>query len=311
MTLTKFIRTSVAALGALAVASQAQAADIYSGGGMKEPPMYAPPPTWTGFYLGLNMGADWSSINMNWMRFDDDYFYTPGWGFWNGYQPGYFNAKGLGDVGGFGGGQFGYNFGGCGGCSFVYGIEVDLGGMAIVGHENMRTATGYTNPITGQYTFGTPAMMDMNNNGGFYGDVTGRLGYGWNNVLVYAKGGFAWLNYNLQMRESFFRPDMYAAGVAGCGASGWCDYGNNNNNSYVTGWTVGGGIEWKVSPSWSIKAEYLHFDFSNNNNNCCNDYFYTTYGWNNYRNNADLTVDSVKLGFNYYFNPVSAPMPLK
>ena len=58
-----------------------------------------------------------------------------------------------------------------------------------------------------------------------------------------------------------------------CGAAGWCDFNNDHNNT-LTGWTVGGGVEWKVSPLWSIKAEYLHFEFDNFNNNCCNDWIY-------------------------------------
>ncbi len=64
MNLTKFLRTGAAALGALSVASviQANAADIYPGG-MKEAPVYTPPPVWTGFYFGAHAGVDWSSVN--------------------------------------------------------------------------------------------------------------------------------------------------------------------------------------------------------------------------------------------------------
>ena len=60
-----------------------------------------------------------------------------------------------------------------------------------------------------------------------------------------------------------------------------------------------------VGPNWSIKAEYLHFDFSGDDNHCCGD------GFNDFRNNADLTVDTVKLGFNYFFHPVAEPLPYK
>ena len=40
----------------------------------------------------------------------------------------------------------------------------------------------------------------------------------------------------------------------------------------------------------------------NNNDNCCND------GLNNFRNNAHLTADTVKLGFNYFWNAPPAPL---
>jgi hypothetical protein len=60
MTLAKFIRASAVTVGALAVATQVNAADLYSGGGLKDAPVYAPAPMWTGFYFGAHLGADWS-----------------------------------------------------------------------------------------------------------------------------------------------------------------------------------------------------------------------------------------------------------
>jgi hypothetical protein len=59
-----------------------------------------------------------------------------------------------------------------------------------------------------------------------------------------------------------------------------------------------------LNPNWSLKIEYLHFDFGNLDEHCCNDHV------NNFKLfNNDLTVDTVKLGFNYFFHP--APAPLK
>jgi outer membrane immunogenic protein len=29
------------------------------------------------------------------------------------------------------------------------------------------------------------------------------------------------------------------------------------------GWTAGGGVEWRIDPRWSVKAEYLHVDLGN------------------------------------------------
>ncbi|MGO9483074.1 MAG: outer membrane protein [Rhodomicrobium sp.] len=272
MALSKFLRTGAAALGALAVASvtQANAADMYSGG-YKEAPAYVPPPLWTGFYFGLHMGIDWSQVDLNGHRFSD------GWNYMN------FPSQTLNSNGGFGGGQFGYNFQAS--SAFVYGIEVDLGGATMTNrmHNYGLIHDGYVDGVS----------FDGKNDGGFYGDVTGRLGYTWGAALIYAKGGFAWLDTNHNMNETIYWSN-----------GGWNGYGNNNNGNTLTGWTVGGGVEWKVSPAWSIKAEYLHFDFSNNNNNCCGD------GLNSFNNNNDLTVDTVKIGFNYFWNP-APPAPLK
>ena len=73
MTLTKFIRASAVTVGALAVATQVNAADLYSGGGLKDAPVYAPAPMWTGFYFGAHLGADWSSIQTGRNVWDDGY----------------------------------------------------------------------------------------------------------------------------------------------------------------------------------------------------------------------------------------------
>jgi outer membrane immunogenic protein len=32
------------------------------------------------------------------------------------------------------------------------------------------------------------------------------------------------------------------------------------------GWTVGAGVEWKLTPVWSVKAEYLYAELGSQNN---------------------------------------------
>jgi outer membrane immunogenic protein len=309
MTLSKFLRAGAAALGALAVVSvsQANAADMYAGG-LKEAPAYIPPPMWTGFYLGGHIGAAWEDFNFNRHEFDDGLGYSSWWGDGWTHHNANLNPDRRSDGDAFGGVQFGYNFQSPG--AFVYGIEVDLGGMALNTRGRASGNTFWTNS-DGEYRMGTPVAFDGDSQGGFYGDVTGRLGWTWGPAMIYAKGGFAWLNADLRLKES-----IYTHHDTMCGAAGWCDFSNDHNDT-LTGWTVGGGIEWKVSPMWSIKAEYLHFEFDNFNNNCCNDW-YTQQTWdngwkgNNFDNHANLQVDTVKLGFNYFWSPGPvAPAPLK
>ena len=300
MTLNKYLRTGAAALGALAVASAANAADMYSGG-MKEAPVYVPPPTWTGFYLGGHIGAAWESIGNQNYQFNDD---CMGWSGCNSSNsnPALINEKQQSNGDAFGGVQFGYNFQTYG--AFVWGLEVDLGGMALNGHGIGNGNTSWTD--SHGWVHETPMSLDENNQGGFYGDVTGRLGYTWGPAMLYVKGGFAFLNADLSMDESI----MDKSGVM-CGTVGWCDFKHSSNNT-IDGYTIGGGLEWKVSPLWSIKVEYLHFDFSNFNNNCCNDWI-SQQGWgvnNNFDHHADLQIDTVKLGVNYFWSP-AYPAPLK
>lgn len=303
MNLTKFLRTSAAALGALAVASAANAADIYSGG-YKEAPAYIPPPFWTGFYIGGHIGAAWESLSSKNFEFNDG-----GSNYVKNYQTYYYNPAFLheqqqsnGDA--FGGVQLGYNWQLS--SPLVVGLEVDLGGMSLNGHGRASGNTFYTNSSGSVVGIGTPVLFNEDNQGGFYGDVTGRLGYTWGPAMLYVKGGFAWLNTDLAANEGIFQGTSTM-----CGSPGWCDFSHSTNTT-LTGWTLGGGVEWKVSPAWSIKAEYLHFQFDNFNNNCCNDW-YSQQGWgwsNNFDHHATLDIDTVKLGFNYFWNP-APPAPLK
>ena len=136
----KYISASVAALGALAITAQANAADIYAPvpGGYKDIPVIAPMPVWTGFYAGVNMGAAWSELNVN-------RFYEPG--YTTCVAPGVsgggycFGGDRLNSTNAFGGGQFGYNWQGWG--NFVVGLEVDLEGIA---GGNERSFFGVTHP---------------------------------------------------------------------------------------------------------------------------------------------------------------------
>jgi outer membrane immunogenic protein len=290
MTLTKLLRTSAAALGALAVASvsQANAADIYSGGGMKDIP-FVPPPIWTGFYIGANGGVDWAH------RDDGRFFFTDQFG-----NTSTVLHNKLSTEGGFIGGQFGYNWQGFGSSSWVIGIEVDLDYVTM---QNRLHSFGGMNfpsgPPLGVHAVGVD--MDGKDDGHFGGDITGRIGWTWGSSMIYAKGGFAFLSLNDNRRESILWSDGSTSSFNG-----------NNNDNWLTGWTVGGGIEWKVSPSWSVKLEYLHFDFGNNNDKCCNDGIIRAgVPVNVFHNNNDIEVDTVKVGFNYYWNAPPPPLPLK
>jgi outer membrane immunogenic protein len=156
----------------------------------------------------------------------------------------------------FGGGTVGYNFQSG---SFVYGLEGDLGGMNIKG--NSPDLLGGTE-------------IDFINSG-LYGDITGRLGYAFDRALVYAKGGFAFFNGRANT----------TTGLAGyTGAS----------TGTFTGWTIGAGVEYKITPAWSVKGEYMHFDFGSKQATLSNP---TVYGYTN-----ALTADTVKIGLNYFFH---------
>jgi outer membrane immunogenic protein len=83
----------------------------------------------------------------------------------------------------------------------------------------------------------------------------------------------------------------------------------------VLGWTIGAGVEYAVTPSLSIKAEYQHFDFGSTSFSHNGDYKFhpdiqdqcvapDPHWCSRLRGNADvdLGVDAVTIGLNYRLN---------
>ncbi len=240
---------TVAAL--VSVAGAANAADLYKGGSLKDAPVFVPPPTWTGFYIGAHVGGAWGELKNN---YSDNYY-----GDWYGDS-----WKNTND-GVFGGGTVGYNYQTG---AFVLGFEADFGA---IGFSNTSNYYGFYDYWTKQ-------------DSSFYADVTGRLGYAAGPALFYAKGGWAYLD------------NANSFGFVG-DASSWY------NNTSLDGWTVGGGIEYLWSPSWSVKAEYLYFDFGKNSHQGVYDGGY----WSD-RYDSELTVNTFKVGLNYHFNNIYGPL---
>ena len=84
----------------------------------------------------------------------------------------------------------------------------------------------------------------------WYDTLTARLGYVDGPMLMYAKGGAAWMGarYTLESQSGYASADGGVNGIA---------FFHNTRS----GWTVGGGIEYLLSPTWSAKAEYAFLDF--------------------------------------------------
>lgn len=274
---TKMIQTSVAALGGLAIAlcSSANADGVYGGGSLKDHPLPPPLPNWQGFYIGGHVGGAWSEIETNRNLFFDPFADAAPTGVLIG-------GSRIDGSGVFGGIQGGYNWQ-WNHCCWVYGLEIDLGGF---GNDGSRT---FAAAVPG----GNSALIRFEGNAGFYGDVTSRLGYSWNNrALIYAKGGFAWFVPDINITETVFDPAGNTLAV----------FNNGENREAFTGFTVGGGLEYMVNSSWSLKVEYLFFDFGRDDHDCCFD------GVNRFRFDRDLTVNTVKVGFNYLVHPEPAPL---
>ncbi len=132
--------------------------------------------------------------------------------------------------GGFGGGQIGYNFGSFGfGPQFVFGVEADIQGAGIDDTRRSGPSAGVT--------------ADVRTNIDWFGTVRGRLGYAFDRTLVYATGGFAF--GNVERGATAIVPAVGAF---------------LRKNDTETGYAVGGGIEHKFMPNWSVKLEYQYIN---------------------------------------------------
>jgi outer membrane immunogenic protein len=149
------------------IASPTVAADL-----SRPPPTYkAPPPppppvfTWTGFYLGGNLGAAWAQHDIT------DTLYGLTWG------------SGSSNAAFIGGGQAGFNyqFGG-----FVLGVEGDFDWAANSHNSGAIVVTGV----------GTGDLIQITSNNRWIGTLAARFGVAFNNVLLYGKAGGGWVGNN-------------------------------------------------------------------------------------------------------------------
>lgn len=130
----------------------------------------------------------------------------------------------LSPSGGFGGGQIGYNWQGVLGLGrqWVLGVEADLQGAGISDSGN----------------FG---LTSVENSLNWFGTVRGRVGYAMDRALIYFTGGFAF--GEVESTGHFF----------GKGNGFGVPFDVTETQ---TGYVLGGGVEYKFNPAWSLKGEY-------------------------------------------------------
>jgi outer membrane immunogenic protein len=200
-----------------------------------------PAPSWTGFYVGLNAGADWARSDTSTGTSCVAAPGTTGPYFGCTSVPAV-NAVGTGSMSssGFtGGGQIGYNWQIN---SLVLGAEADF--EAFHGRAS-RSSTGFY-PSSPAHSFTVTSSVNAT------WLFTARARAGWaisNDVLLYATGGLALTD--LSASNSFVDSFVSPTGIGSWSAS-----------KTQVGWTAGGGAEWAFARNWSLKAEYLyvHFD---------------------------------------------------
>src|ERR1700682_1092419 len=171
---------------------------------------------WTGFYMGINGGGGWS--RKCWDLTEDR-----GLGVLVPARP-----EGCHDAsGGTVGGQIGYRWQAS---SWVFGLEAE---------GNWADFKGSNPSLFFTPTLTTPGFRNESTIDAF-GLFTGQVGYAWNNVLVYVKGGAA-------VTGDQYRTFTIPAGLL-------------IDSARETRWggTVGVGLEYGFAPNWSVAFEYDH-----------------------------------------------------
>jgi outer membrane immunogenic protein len=220
----KKILLGVVGLIALGVAP-ALAADL-----PPAPPVYKTPVVmpayydWSGLYVGLNGGGGTSHKCWN----VNTVFALP---VVPAFNEGCHNA-----TGGLFGGQIGFRWQSG---AFVFGVE---------GQGDWSSLKGSNASIPVAVLLGVPVLTNQTQVNAL-GLFTGQLGYAFDNVLGYVKGGAA-LTY-----------DRYNGLVTGTTAV------IDSANETRWGGTVGAGIEFAFAPSWSVAAEYDHLFMGSRNIN--------------------------------------------
>lgn len=236
-------------LAALGLAAPASAADLAPRPYVKAPPApVAAVYDWTGFYIGINGGG--GSAHKCWD------FVTP--------VTGALVAEGCHDAtGGTIGGQIGYRWQMA---SWVFGVE-GQGNWADFSGSNISTFV--------------PTDRDRSRIDAF-GLLTGQVGYAWNNVLFYVKGGAAVVG---DKYDAFDVPTGTL--LASASETRW-------------GGTVGAGLEFGFAPNWSVGVEYDHL-FMGSRNITFNPVAFGT-------EHISQDVDIGLLRLNYRFGGFGAPI---
>jgi len=143
-------------------------------------------------------------------------------------------------------------------------------GQLLIGLE---TDAAWSDIGKSETAFGVTAKEQIQS----FGSVTARAGFAMNNVLIYGKGGYGWMDNKIS-------------------ASG---FGLTLSESHFhSGWTAGGGAEFAFAGPWSAKVEYMFAQ-----------YFKETYlaGFGGGGVMIAADVHTVKAGINYRFGgPVVA-----
>ena len=222
-------RAMTLGLGALALAGMTLptlAADMPTKAPVVPPVI---PYSWTGFYIGGNIGAKWGDFTGAETVAG---FVAPAGVLFFG------NNNNNNNVEFMGGGQIGYNWQFT---QWVFGLEGDIDAT------NLRRTFICCGPfVPAPFLLGDAFTLHND----WQASIRGRVGYALDRFLVYATGGVAFAN--LKATANFLPVGILPGLIV-------------SDSRTLTGFTIGAGFEYGIWDNWSVGVEYRFSDFGNDN----------------------------------------------
>ena len=131
----------------------------------------------------------------------------------------------------------------------------------------------------------------------WFGTFRGRLGYTFDRTLLFATGGFAFGGLRDQLTGSVVFLDV----------DGSSKPMSAKAEDVRTGFVLGGGFEYALTPAWSLKAEYQYLDLGSTTLSAAT-------GRTDFVENGsgsaklDNTFHTVRLGLNYHVGQGYEPL---
>ena len=256
-----------AMLTSLAAIQSASAADL----ALKAPP---PPPapvySWTGWYVGVNLGGSFGKAA-------DTSTYGAA------STPLSSTSSRLDGV--IGGGQIGYNW--QVNNNWLLGLEADIQGSSERGTATGTAGVAGFCGIIALFPCTTVGTLVDQEKLPWFGTVRGRIGVlaspTW---LFYATGGLAYAEIKSSETLTAAAGGPFPAGAFA-----------NSFSTTRTGWTVGGGVEGVISGNWTAKLEYLYMDYGTINSTFAGVVPFTPINLSTH-----VTDNVVRAGLNYHFH---------
>jgi len=232
---------------------------------------------WNGWYVGVHAGVIEGRSN------------------WAATSPGFANPAVNGSFDlpfnfDFMAGTGSYVVGLQGGYNHVFPSHLMLGFEADASFPNSDVTVPFSvrglqtvvSPVVGQVTYGEAVIH--------YGSARARVGYAFDQFLLFGTAGFAWSYEQLTRTQVVATPFSFAAPGTVEGALAW-----------RLGWAAGLGLEVPIAGNWTAKAEYLWTGFGNKG---------MTYAASAENVSSDLAMQSLRFGLNYHLGDGDPVTPL-